>query len=94
MPTDKTPEEIYALEASNAKHFGLALFFSDESEICGFEDAPDSYGCRPGRIPVYFAQLDAPEINRVAIFQGPARDLGTFLRGFGWGRVKPANESK
>jgi hypothetical protein len=69
------PNGLYALEIDNAKYFGLRIRFSNETETVGTEEDGS---------PTYFAQIDGK--NRLAIFQGPARDLQTWLSGYQWGQ--------
>lgn len=72
---DHASAERYATNALNLETFGLVVTFS----VCDDTFEPD------GETPLAWAQVDAPILDRLAVYQGPARDLGTFEHGLGWG---------
>jgi len=83
MGIDRDHAESYAGDALNLETFGLVVTFSVESDA----REPD------GVTPLAWAQVDAPVLDRLAIYQGPARNLGIFVQGLGWGALvsaKPA----
>lgn len=60
--------------AANLAPLGVTVTFSSDEDVLGHE---------PDESVRWWAQADHPE--RVAIFQGPVRDLHMWTAGLGWG---------